>query len=158
MSTILAILQNQWFKNPERIAEIYAKHATTPEDRADLNARFLFAGSMTGRRLKAVFGDAIEGIVWEEASRETTGQSNGCPPADLEHIASVINHFKPSVVLAFGKVAQWGVARIESTDGSDRHYRVIKGPHPAARHPTVMDELRAMAAKLAAPASPEGRA
>jgi len=84
--TVVAFLQNQWFKNPAKIAEIYARH-DTPEGRVKLNARFLFYRSLTGKRLLDAFGRYVcERIIWEEASREVGSISSHCPPADPAHI------------------------------------------------------------------------
>jgi hypothetical protein len=144
---ILAILQNQWFKEPERVAKMYAREPT-PERRAALNRAFLFYKSLTGRRIKAAFGDELcRKIVWEEASKKVAGKSDGVFPADLEHIAAMINHFKPSVVLTFGKVAADGL--LKTMPILTHEFEIIGGPHPAARHATVMTELHEMAKRLA---------
>lgn len=59
---ILAVLQNQWFKNPERVKAMIARR---PDLRRDYIARFLFAGyieevdklvSVTGAGLAAIGG------------------------------------------------------------------------------------------------------
>lgn len=141
---ILAFLQNQYFKQPERIARIYAKHGTTPEDRASLNGSFLFMGSLTGRRLKSAFGEELcDDIIWEEASKDVGSVASHCPPADPEHIKDCIQYFKPNIVLAFGNVAKDGVTCSLFLAPSSFDY--IEGSHPAARHATVISELKAMA-------------
>lgn len=153
--TILAILQNQWFKpeSVQAIERIYRQHGGTPEDRAELNARFLFYRSLTGKRLRAAFGSELcERIVWEEASAKIGIEPSAKFAADPAHILSLISHFKPVVVLAFGAVADRGVwqAMQAITAQPDRtiEFQVIGGPHPAARQPTVFTELQAMAEKL----------
>lgn len=142
---IVAFLQCQWVLNPDRVAQIYAHRATTPELRADLNARFLFAGSLTGNRLWAIFGaKACDSIIWEESSTEIAGKSAGVFPADPHHIHAVIGHFRPDVILAFGRVATDAMEKLVPAGA-----KLISGPHPAARRLTVVDELREMARQLA---------
>ena len=146
--TIVAFLQNQWFKNPERVALLYAQHANDPGRRAKLNARFLFYRSVTGKRLLNALGqDACDAIVWEEASREVGSVSSHCPPADPQHIRAVIEHFKPSIVLAFGRIAQAGV--LEANQISEGvAFKLLCGPHPAARHPSASTELLKLGAEV----------
>jgi hypothetical protein len=140
---VVAFLQNQWFKNPEKIAKMYARTGTTPEGRAQLNRIFLFYKSLTGKRIKAAFGqDACREIIWEEASREIAGESDGSFPADTSHIKAVIQHFEPDAILCFGKIVSDAVRVLMP------RIPVIYGPHPAARHATVTAELRAMATEL----------
>lgn len=141
---IVAFLQNAWFKNPERMKAIYARHGVTPEDRAHLNAIYLFFGCLTGRRLRAAFGEqACDRIVWENASAEMAGRSSDAFKADPAHMARVLEHFKPRAVLVFGTIARKGLMQTTCWKGE-----LIVGPHPAARHPTVVGELCEMAANL----------
>jgi len=135
---IRAFLQNQWFKDPERVRAIYARH---PEHRQGLTARFLFM-SVTGKRLRAAFGDVIEDIVWENASPEIGGKSSASFRADLKHMVKLIEDEKPDVILAFGKSAT------EAIDEIDPKILCICGPHPAARQPNTREKLAEMANKL----------
>lgn len=104
-----------------------------------MNARFLFAGSLTGRRLKAALGDLCEAIIWEEASATTSNQSSACPPADPRHIIKVVKYHKPDIVITFGAIATNGLLAtmgnwqaIDSTSAS-MEFKVFACCHPAAR-------------------------
>lgn len=135
---VVAILQNQYFNNPEKMRRMFEAN---PERREWLIGATLFMGCTTGKRLYTVFGRQWRlDIVWEEASREIGGKSNSCFPADPEHIKAVLAKHKPDVVLAFGKIA------CDAMKGLSAHVpkrcKLITGPHPAARHATVMEELR----------------
>ena len=136
---ILAIMQNQWFRDPEAVKRIMAKRPTW---RRQLIARFLFAGCKSGRALKQAFGSSIEDIVWEEASPEIGGESSSSFPADPKHLQEVLDDVQPDVVLAFGRIAERGL------DGLVPVEKLIVGPHPAARHPKVPMLLRSMALQL----------
>lgn len=141
---ILAFLQNQYFNQPERVAKLYAEHGTTPEGRAKLNAMLLFLKSLTGRRLKSAFGEELcNKIIWEEASKDVGSVASHCPDPDPQHIKQCIEHFSPDIVLAFGKVAQSGVS--SACGDMIINFRYFEGPHPAARHATVISDLKAMA-------------
>lgn len=144
----LAILQNQWFRDPIRVQAIYDRR---PEIRNDLIERFLFNGCVTGRRLLAAFGESLcSDIIWEEASPNVGGFSESKFPADITHIRNAIRKFQPSVILAFGKIATNGVT--EACDAWT-YYSVypppiISGPHPAARGADVVVRLHDMKARL----------
>lgn len=139
---ILAFLQNMWVRDPERVKFTIAR------DGEEFRRRFmtyaLFAGCLTGRRLKAAFGERCEDIVWEEVSREIGGKSSSVFPPDFKHIYQRLDEEQPSVVMAFGKIA----CDAMPCAISHRNIKVILGPHPAARHQTVTQELAAMAAEL----------
>ena len=141
---ILAFLQNQWFKDPERVRAIYARR---PEHRQELNARFLFFRSLTGRRLKQVFGDLTEDIIWENASPEIGGKSSAVFKADLDHVLRLIEGERPDVILTFGKIATSAIFQLKQ--GLYPSEAVISpahvwGPHPAARHPDTLVGLKEM--------------
>lgn len=134
-TTILAFLQNQWFKDPEGIKAIMAEN---PERRNRYIQAYLFMGCVTGQRLKQALGEKLcNDIIWEEASPKIAGRSSGAFPADVDHITSAIIKFKPQIVLAFGQIAIQGVEAAVATQLE--HYpepidfRFITGPHPAAR-------------------------
>lgn len=132
--TILAFRQNQWFHNPakvERLMQVY------PQNRESMIRYALFAGCLTGRRLKAAFGEELcDQIIWEEASPVISGHASDCPPADPQHMAAVITKHRPDVILVFGTIAGDGIKQI-SSGAFDRSLpisvRIIAGPHPAAR-------------------------
>lgn len=142
---ILAFMQNQWFKDPEKVRAIYAKH---PEMRNDLIARFLFMGCLSGRRLRAALGEQLcDQIVWEEASPEIGGNAASKFPADTNHIAGAIIKHKPDVVFAFGAIASNGVLAAWpeiAAHPTPIVFELITGPHPAARK-DPMPRLREMA-------------
>lgn len=150
---ILAFLQNQWFPASKHkiIKYAYSKHGDTPEDRADLNARYLFFGCLTGKRLRAAFGDLCDDIIWENASPEIGSESCAKFPPDPQHIAKVILHFRPQVVLTFGSVASQGVLaslKMICPNSEPVRFKVIGCPHPAARHATALNELRTVAEEI----------
>jgi hypothetical protein len=127
---ILAFLQNQWFKNPARVKEMYERH---PDLRNQYIARFLFMGCLTGRRLQSALGTELcEQIIWEETSKEIGGFSASVFPADHDHIRNAIETHLPDVVLCFGKIAGDGV-RAVCCELKVRHPAVMFAPHPAAR-------------------------
>lgn len=143
--TILAVMQNQWVRDPDQLRRILARHDEAFRRR--MIARLLFAGCVSGRRIKVAFGDLCNQIVWEEASRVITGRSNECPPADLAHLRDCLTTLRPEIVLAFGAHAQLALSRVY---GSPHAYRLIPAPHPAARHPRVTELLADAAAQLRA--------
>jgi hypothetical protein len=144
---IIAFLQNAWFpeKSLPAVRAAYLRRSHTSESRARLTARYLFYRCPTGKRLKAAFGDLCGRIIWEEASPEVAGESSGVFPPDPEHIGGVLNHFKPDVVLVFGKVAEAGIAAAAELTGNRAAPVILVGPHPVARHEKCMAQLRHMA-------------
>ena len=134
---ILAVLQNQWFHDPEKIKAIIER---TPKARRKIITYSLFAGCRTGRVLKQVFGDdCSRRFVWEEASREIGGHASSAFPADLEHLRAALAEVKPDIVLGFGKIACDALAGL--VDGHD----LVIGPHPTARGADTLPRLRIMA-------------
>jgi hypothetical protein len=140
---VLAFLQNQWFRNPQRVQEKIALYGE--EYRCKFVAYALFAGCLTGRRLRQGLGqDWCDAIIWEEASPVITDRASGCPPPDREHIRAAIKAHRPHVVLCLSKPAQPVVcAECESAC-----IRLLTASHPAARHNGVMGELRNLRARL----------
>jgi hypothetical protein len=133
---IVAFLQNQWFKNPEKAKAIFVKH---PDAREELIARFLFAGCLTGKRLAEAFGDWTDKIIWEEISRDVGGHSAAAFRPDMDHIREVILKHKPYVVLAFGKIAHNALTMLRAAPGCPWHF--ISACHPAARGNDTMVRL-----------------
>jgi len=135
----VAFLQNMWVKNPERVRADIQRHGE------GFRLRFmkyaLFAGCVTGRRLKAAFGDLCDEIVWEETTREIAGDPKTIFPAQPDHIRAVLEKYKPDVVLTFGAIARLVVLPLWSG-------RLIAAPHPAARQPDTIAKLQAAAAEL----------
>ncbi len=137
---IVAFLQNQWFKDPDSIRAMFAEN---PERRERYISAFLFMGCLTGKRLRQVFGEKLCGaIIWEEASSEIGGHSRSLFAANRQHMMSVINKHKPTVILSFGKIASEGVKSLPDVDAA-----IIYGPHPAARNGAV-EGLRQMRSEL----------
>lgn len=148
MSTrILAILQNQWVKNPERVRAAIAASKDPVAYRRRFNAYALFAGCMTGRRLRKEFGDLCDTIVWEEASPEIGGHAASSFPADLDHIRASIADVKPRIVIGFGKIASDALNIIgPSLDLPDVF--MIHCQHPTARGASSLPSLANAASLL----------
>lgn len=137
---VLAVLQNQWFRDPEKVKAIIAR---TPAARRKIITYSLFAGCRTGRVLRDVFGvERCRSIVWEEASPEIGGHASSVFPADTAHLRAVLDCVRPSIVLAFGKIACDALSRM--VDGHD----LVVGPHPVARGADTLPRLRIMASCL----------
>lgn len=137
---VVAFLQCQWARNPDKMRVIY--RGASLERRARLNRAFLFYSCITGRRLTTAFGeDLCDEIIWEETTTEIGGESSFKPLPDPAHIRSVLSHFKPDIILTFGRVAFDAVSPLVNMP-------VIAAPHPAARHASVGSELRAAAERL----------
>lgn len=122
--TILAVLQNQWFKDPERVRAYFQRR---PQYRRAFSTRALFAGCYTGKVLVEWFKPHIGQIVWENASLEVGGVSSSVFKADIPHLRAILAELDPGLVLAFGKVA--GDALTPLVDPQ----KLVKAPHPAAR-------------------------
>lgn len=136
-TTVLAIMQNQWFKDPGKVEELYRKR---PNQRRDLIRRFLFAGCKSGRVLRQVFGDWCDRIVWEESSPRIGGHASSKYDADLDYLTNVIVDVNPRVIIGFGVIACRGL--------EDLNQAYIRAPHPAARQPTVIAELTAVRERM----------
>lgn len=139
---IVAFLQNMWFPAASipKIEAAFKRYAQTPEDRSDLIARYLFIRCLTGRRLQAAFGKWCDEIMWEESTTQIASEASGSFPPDPHHIHAVIGHFQPDTILTFGRIATDAVRKLMPPGA-----RLISGPHPAARHASVMEELKRMA-------------
>ncbi len=131
-------------RDPEKVRRSLEREEDL-EIRAEHRLRYieyaLFAGCLTGRRLEAVFSKELcEEIVWEEANPTIAGNPRDYYPPDPEHINAVLDKHKPEAVLTFTRKGQDVIRAL--CEG--RHCVVISGPHPAARHSGVMDELFGM--------------
>lgn len=155
---IVAFLQNQWFNDPEGVRTMLNRQRdcvgyTQEQMRARVRRRLihyaLFAGCLTGRRLKKAFGDMTNDIVWEEGSSEIGGKASAFFPPDVSHISAVIEEEKPDIILCFGASNRPVIEKLCPWPNSP--IRVIYMPHPAARHATVSQELAdgAMSLQLA---------
>lgn len=134
--TILAFLQNQWFHDPGKVRRMIARD-TTGKLRPRLITYALFAGCLTGRRLRQTLGDWCGEIIWEESSPVITDRASGCPPPDREHIRAAIKTHRPHIVICLSKPAQLEVR--EACNNAGCKFWICS--HPAARHPSVMQEL-----------------
>lgn len=146
---IVAILQNQWFKDPVRVKRIIEEaEKDHPNAREFYIKTFLFWGCLTGRRLRKILGEEYcEEIVWEECSRQIGGCASSRFPADIEHIKQVIAKHKPRIVIAFGQLAKDALMQLyyNNTDESGaQDYVLLIAPHPAARQGDVIQQLRTL--------------
>ena len=138
---IVAFLQNQWFRDPERIRQMFADR---PDHRLQLIKRFLFR-SFTGVRLRGAFGPELcDQIIWEEASPEIGGESGSVFPPDPEHMLRIIEEHAPGIILTFGRVAADGMLAANRLATERRDIRLIAGPHPAARANDTVQRLARM--------------
>ncbi|HMJ28588.1 MAG TPA: hypothetical protein VK512_07695 [Xanthobacteraceae bacterium] len=137
---VLAILQNQWFRDPDRVRAFIERR---PELRRNFIRRALFSGCRTGRILKTALGEEwCRKIVWEEASPEIGGQASSRFRADTRHILDVVVEVQPTVILALGKIASDAVnslCPIHRLTPPATIINIITAPHPTARG---MDTLR----------------
>ncbi len=141
---IVAFLQNQWFRNPERAKFMLDKYQARDKDggRERFLHDFLFFGCLTGRRLLATFGeDLCRQIIWEETSKEIGGKSSSAMPIDYTHINHVLEKHNPDLMILFGaraaKIVEFG-----TNNGKISH---IICPHPAARGSEVVNCLKTAA-------------
>jgi hypothetical protein len=134
MKIALAFLQNLWLREPERWQDL-----VNGERRAAIIRHLLFAyGCLTGRRIKACFGELLEHMIFEEATREIAGDSRTICPPDPKHIKACLEKYNPKVVITFGKVAEEAVRPVRqgwiNTSPTAPYYSTfIACPHPAAR-------------------------
>lgn len=147
---VLGLLQNEWVYDPPRLKKAM-EFSNNPEAfRRRMISYALFAGCKTGRVLVSAFGDTWrQRITWENASKEIGDVASSAFPADVPHIVARIQEELPDVVIAFGKVAQEGMAEAIHRNLVE-NVLVIRAPHPCARHSTVLEELRAARRRLEA--------
>lgn len=139
MTTILALLQNQWFRDAERAAKLldqYIKHEGGYwEGRARFSRDMLFMGCLTGRRIEKAFGDELcdyGGMVFEETSPQLGGKSGAVFPPDEKHLLGLLDYHKPGLIVAFGKVASAGL-QLPALAPQLSAVQIIETCHPAAR-------------------------
>lgn len=137
---VVAFLQNMWVREPHSVLSGIARHGEAYRVRAIRT--FLFRGCLTGRRLKAAFGnELLAEIHFDETTREIADNPRKIFPAQPEHIQSVLKDYPPVAVLAFGRIAQRALRDIWTG-------KLIALPHPAARQSNTNQRLRAGAAEL----------
>lgn len=135
--TTLALLQNQWFKDPAR----WERLMSSPRRREYLR-NALFYTCLTGKRLLAAGFDP-DAIIWENVHPKIGSKPSDCFGVLQSHVNQIYHEVQPDIILRFGKVAQSC-----ELPANFRFDYVIDGPHPAARHPTCLDELRQINARL----------
>lgn len=130
MKTI-AFLQNMWVRDPERVKRMIAESEHAERLRRMLIARSLFAGCLTGRRLRNELGALCDTIIWEEASLAILGDPKIVPKADFDHMMKAFALEQPQLVVTFGNVAR------DAWDWCRKYVKPaptwIHSPHPAAR-------------------------
>jgi hypothetical protein len=151
---VLAFLQNQWFKDPEGVKAMLDRQRpvsqfTQEQMREAVRRRFiayaLFAGCLTGRRLKSALGEKwCKAIVWEEANRVIAGDAKTFYPPEVEHVLARVKTEAPDIVILFGKSNHALVPDIAGVFAG----LVLTAPHPAARGGDVLDGLAAVRRKL----------
>lgn len=146
MSRIVAFLQNQWYKNPARVEKMLAQIEDAGERekrRQRFATRALFAGCLTGTRLLQALGSPLcNAIYWENASTEISDFASASPPANLDHMRAVLDQQNPELVIAFGKTASNAMLQLRAPEA------FIMGPHPAARGPETMAQLKRIAEEI----------
>lgn len=131
---IVAFLQNMWVRNPARVRRMLDRD-TTGKLRERVLAHALFAGCLTGRRLRAGLGEELcDSIVWEEASPVIADNPQDYHAPDPEHIRRVLAKHQPDLVLCFTKRGEQEI--LAACD-----CQVISAPHPAARSADVTEHL-----------------
>ena len=145
---ILALLQNQWFPDPERIPRVLAYYQEKKGEEAGRH-RFvrdmLFLGCLTGRRIREAFGeDMLEYFTFEEVSPKIGDHPGASFPPDIDHLTKTFKFVRPELIVAFGRIAQAGVDVLRGGSEWDDP-DVIICPHPAARGPRTMPDLAAAA-------------
>jgi hypothetical protein len=142
---ILGVMQNQWFRDPDRIRTALARQPTDErryQYRQRLIAYALFAGCKSGRVLTQTLGsDLCDAITWEEASPQIGGKASSCFPADLSHLESVLARERPDIIVAFGEIAGNALRSLNISNA-------IFAPHPTARRPGTLDRLTQVALEL----------
>lgn len=145
MKTV-AFLQNMWVRNPERVKR-QIERDTTGKLRERLIKHALFAGCLTGRRLRQAFGDLCDTIIWEEASPVIADNPRDYYPPDPDHIRAVLDKHHPDAVLC---LTRRGFEYIYAICREWRGLNLIfvSAPHPAARGSFVVGDLQEAARRL----------
>lgn len=144
---IVAFLQNQWFKEPQRVKDAIARRPEETHEafRHQFLVRALFAGCHTGKRLESAFGPVLcDEIYWEEISREMGDYASAVFPPNIEHIKAVLKAQDPGIVIAFGKHAEAALRPL----AAQSHWLFLTTPHPAARFPDTIVRLKATAERV----------
>lgn len=152
MPDILALLQNQWFKDPERARRVLRLYEDRGKGRSQFIRDMLFLGCLTGRRIDQTFGDdLLVRTAFEEVSPEIGGHASSVFPPDEAHVLAVVKLHQPRVIVAFGKVAGQAV-RLPKVwawlETCEQTVNIVFTCHPAARGTGTVTELRQAAGKV----------
>lgn len=140
MKIILAFLQNQYFKDPEKVKAMLEEN---PEKRNWYIEKFLFMGCKTGKVLLQTLGpDITSQIIWEEVSKEIGSYASSVFPADEAHILESIALHNPDIIIGFGKIAEDALKKLKTEEKIDLSKSIFYAPHPAARQDRVIPDLR----------------
>lgn len=160
-SGVLLFLQNQWFKDPEAVEALLARHEGDEPFRRDFIKRCLFMGCRTGKVIDDIFGDRLADITFEETSRRIGSHAASAFPADVAHMAAVIADVRPAVIIAMGNTARAAVKSLlaggtmaeplpdcsgagEQSEGAPLCAHVLFAPHPTARHSYTLPAIRSV--------------
>ncbi len=128
---ILGLLQNQWAKDPQRVADMLQRR---PQQRHELIRRLL-AQSVSGKRLQRSLGTLFAEITWDDASPVITPMAAGRPLAPRDHVAWLLERVRPDIVFTCGKVA---ASTVRALGWNGPHVATV---HPAARYSDVYSRL-----------------
>lgn len=140
---VLAFLQNMWVL-PHQVRFV-SRWDPTSIQRERMITYALFAGCITGRRLRAAFGEFLcDSIRWQEASPVIANSPRDYYPPDRDHILAVLHKHQPGLVLGLTQRGWPIIKDICSTWNTSRDKALIllACPHPAARHPSAFAELQ----------------
>ncbi len=146
--TILCFLQNMWVREPKKVRAWLDKN---PDLWNGAVAGFLFAGCVTGRRIRTCFGDElIRKMTFEECTKEIAGDSRTVCESDPEHIRAALENHQPKIVVTFGKIAADALDNVcyETKTGRPGVIPIIHCPHPAARQADTVEKLKNAAADI----------
>jgi hypothetical protein len=144
----VAFLQDIWDRDPDKVRRMLACDRTG-KLREKLVKYALFAGCLTGRRLRAAFRSLCDEVVWEDAGPAVCGSPDVYCPPDRAHILAVLDRHRPDVVLCFTRCGQDAVeAACRAWGGPTPVF--IAALHPAARGADTVQGLLDAAARLRA--------
>lgn len=146
---VLAFLQNMWVNDPEGVKRMLARHDDDKVLQARVRRRLihyaLFAGCLTGRRLKAALGEEwCSKIIWEEGSPEIGGKASSFFPPDIKHMKGHIEAEKPDAIILFGAANAAVCPLLMGTISGP----ILTAPHPAARGAHIPGQLKMIADRL----------
>lgn len=148
---ILVFMQNMWVKEPEKVKQAIER-SKDPEAWNNWVKTLLFAGCITGKRIKQVFGDLVEDMIFDESTKEILNNPRDVPKADLEHMRNTILRIHPDTIITFGNHASKALEKIITSPYPFYHIRIPKhifnAPHPAARQPETMARLKRIAISI----------